>query len=318
MMSDAALEPMTLAAEDSAARDAALDVNRSFLIQAPAGSGKTALLMQRFLALLAGVDRPERIVAMTFTRKAAAEMRERIIEALHTAAAGTPGSSPHERRTHELACAALAQDARLGWQVAAHPARLQIHTIDALCASLVRQAPLASRLGAAPHFEERAAPLYRHAAEEALRSAAPGDRAWETLLRHIDNDAQRTIDLLADMLAKREQWLRELPFAADESLRQRLEATLGAETAGELAALHDAFPARLTAELPAVERYAAESLEQTGEAPELAGLLRACAETGGLPPTTPEALHHWRGLANWLLRACGEPAHRALPAACAL
>ena len=105
---------------------------------------------------------------------------------------------------------------------------------------------------------ERAAPLYRHAAEEALRSAAPGDRAWETLLRHIDNDAQRTIDLLADMLAKREQWLRELPFGADESLRQRLEATLGAETAGELAALHDAFPARLAAALPAVERYAAD------------------------------------------------------------
>src|SRR5215472_9370959 len=119
-MSEPGLDPATLAAEDTAARDAALDITRSFLIQAPAGSGKTALLMQRFLALLARAERPEAIVAMTFTRKAAAG--------------------------------------------------LQIHTIDALCASLVRQAPLASRLGAVPGFEEHAMQLYRRAADEALRS----------------------------------------------------------------------------------------------------------------------------------------------------
>jgi ATP-dependent exoDNAse (exonuclease V) beta subunit len=81
--------------DDTAARERALDATRSFLVQAPAGSGKTELLIQRFLMLLAHVDRPERIVAMTFTRKAAGEMRERVIEALRDAAAGHPVALPH-------------------------------------------------------------------------------------------------------------------------------------------------------------------------------------------------------------------------------
>ena len=94
-------------AEDAEARERALDVSRSFLVQAPAGSGKTELLIQRFLALLAHVDRPERVVAMTFTRKAAGEMRERIVTALAQAKAGLPPAKPHERLTFDLAAKAL-------------------------------------------------------------------------------------------------------------------------------------------------------------------------------------------------------------------
>src|SRR5215470_17964495 len=95
---------------DAAARSAALDPARSFIVQAPAGSGKTELLIQRYLRLLATVESPEQVVAITFTRKAAAEMRRRVQQALRAAAAGESAATDHAATTRALARAVIERD----------------------------------------------------------------------------------------------------------------------------------------------------------------------------------------------------------------
>ena len=59
---------------DQSQRDQALDISDSFIVQAPAGSGKTELLTQRYLKLLSIADEPETILAITFTNKAVDEL----------------------------------------------------------------------------------------------------------------------------------------------------------------------------------------------------------------------------------------------------
>jgi ATP-dependent exoDNAse (exonuclease V) beta subunit len=184
---------------DQAERERALDPSRSFIVQAPAGSGKTSLLVRRFLGLLEKTSKPEEVLAITFTKKAAAEMRKRVLEKLHA----TP---------------ALAQWAG----EIAH--RLRIETIDAFCLSLARQLPVPAQFGVAPGIAEDPRPLYR---EAAWRVAAAFEHpAVARLLAHLDNNVGSVVALVAGMLAKRDQWLRKTGRAPT---REELEAAFAAE-----------------------------------------------------------------------------------------
>ena len=67
---------------DQTQRDEALDITQSYIVQAPAGSGKTELLTQRYLKLLSTCSDPENVIAMTFTNKAVDELTERVLSSL--------------------------------------------------------------------------------------------------------------------------------------------------------------------------------------------------------------------------------------------
>ena len=107
---------------DQRQRAQTLDTRQSFLVQAPAGSGKTELLIRRLLKLLAEVDEPEQILAITFTLAATAEMRARVLTALQHAAAGTR----LDQEDVQLAQAALANDQKRGWNLLQQPQRLHL------------------------------------------------------------------------------------------------------------------------------------------------------------------------------------------------
>ena len=95
---------MMIEKDDHLVRQQALDPKQSFIVQAPAGSGKTELLTQRYLTLLAHAQRhPEEIIAITFTRNAASEMRERVLCALEFAMTQPENKENYQQTTWKLA-----------------------------------------------------------------------------------------------------------------------------------------------------------------------------------------------------------------------
>ena len=235
--------------KDQALRDRALDVRTSFIVQAPAGSGKTELLVRRFLKLLATVQKPEEILAITFTKKAAAEMRKRVLERLPNGA----GLS----------------------------SRLRIQTIDAFCTALTRQVPVLARFGAQPEIVEDASELYREAASRVFNELNP---ATEKLLAHLDNNVPLATGLLAQMLNSRDRWLRKTGAAPT---RNELEATLVASRDRLLARAKALYPKATEALARGVLRKDGEWLQRPAAPEELKkipGLREALYALCNMPP----------------------------------
>ncbi|HLJ50444.1 MAG TPA: UvrD-helicase domain-containing protein [Bryobacteraceae bacterium] len=244
---------------DSEARARALDSATSFIVRAPAGSGKTELLIQRYLRLLSLVEAPESILAITFTRKAAAEMRSRVVEALRLARGPRPEQA-HKAITYDLARAVLDVDSAAAWQLIENPARIRIQTIDSLCASIARQMPWVSGLGAMPEIIENASALYAEAARMTLVGEDNPD-AIASLLLHLDNNFERVQSLVAGMLEKRDQWLRHVG-----AMRDQVERCLATIVEEEIAGLRaSAREAGLRAEPDDWREFANELLTQDGK-----------------------------------------------------
>ncbi|HKE95683.1 MAG TPA: UvrD-helicase domain-containing protein [Povalibacter sp.] len=294
---------------DAAARTAALDPRRSFIVQAPAGSGKTELLTQRYLRLLATVEAPEQILAITFTRKAAAEMRSRILLALE-AAAGAPPESAHKRSTWELARAVREADARYQWHLTEHPARLRLQTIDALNASLARRLPVLAATGSSLEPTSDPRPLYEAAGKHLIERLGDHSRVagqLEVLIVHLGNRVDRLVELLSDLLAKRDQWLHPIVRArASEDLRTLLESTLRRVVERHLALLSQGLGSHRQ-ELFELLQYSGRNL-LAGESLDAARrtLLESCLQRSTAPDATSESLATWRAIATMLFKKSGK------------
>ena len=299
---------MNAQAGDAFARQEALDPHRSFIVQAPAGSGKTGLLTQRYLKLLARVSAPEEILALTFTKKAAGEMRERILESLHKARTTPRPAREHEALSWDLASAVLARDARYAWEIEENPARLQVVTIDSLCSRLGHALPILSQFGASPQPVEDASAYYAEAARRTLAHLDKPDSPYQSavahLLLHLDNDLRRVAQQVAELLSRRDKWMRPLVSLIaqggldDDRSRQALEAALERVIDEELQELRAAFPNETLYQLTRVLQDVAARAE--GEHP-----LRLWADRVGLPGALLEDVPYWLSLRDVLLNHKG-------------
>ena len=295
---------------DQAARDRVLVSDRSFIVQAPAGSGKTELLVRRYLRLLEVVSAPEEIVAITFTLKAAAEMRSRIIKALESvkSASSDSGGVPdvNAQEHQRLALRVLKRDEELGWRLISNPARMRVQTIDSFCAGLARQMPVLSKLGGQPETIDDARELYRQAAANTLKfldddvslneKGSTGDPGYagavEILLQHLDNDLPRARDMLAVMLQKRDQWLRHIAGASPD--RHELEDTIRHSIETILIDAFQAFPEDIRPKFVECLAFATENLPGLG------------FEIAEFPEPSVDNLEQWKFIANQCTTQAGE------------
>jgi ATP-dependent exoDNAse (exonuclease V) beta subunit len=194
-------------------RIAALDLRRSILVQAPAGSGKTDLITRRFLRLLADVDDPSQIVAITFTKAAAAEMRHRILAELERAVARDAVPLDADEFSMEaLAARAVERSRQLNWRLLDLASQLRISTIDSFCRDLAIQQPIYSGIGNNLQISERPTELYRKAARVTLEKlGSPAHAALSDAIKDLllwrDNNWKELEELLVKMLGQRDRWM---------------------------------------------------------------------------------------------------------------
>ncbi len=325
------------APSDAPARERAIHADGSVLVQAPAGSGKTTLLAQRYLRLLARVDAPERILALTFTRRAAQEMRERVLSALRAARLETCPVTMN-RETWNLAVAANRHLDSSYLDIARQPSRLRIETIDAFNGWLASQLPLSAGAGPSLQMLVDASTSYREAARRALAHEQNDSfgLAVDRVLALDDQRWRKLVELISEMLKSRDRWLpllagrlqaaSALDAAQLMRVRQHLDEDLQILVARVLIHARDILGAERITALSQLAHGAARRAGATTSA--AADAQAAVAEdfgwrADGTPLRADTAdLARWRGVARLLLTEGGEYRKRltkneGFPAQCA-
>ena len=296
---------------DRRSRSTALDVERSFIVQAPAGSGKTELLIQRYLKLLAIVSHPEEIIAITFTRKAATEMRLRVLAALKHAQGEISSDKAHQCLTIDIAQVVLNRDRELDWKLAEFPHRMRIQTLDGLSAGIARSMPLSSTLGGAPIIlaDTEMQMIYRTAATATfdwLTTSNSMRTAVEQVLVHLDNNTGIYIEYVARMLESRDQWLTFIASGASgkenmEVVREKLEQRITNLIRERLKWVRKLIPSDLIDQLLRLTAYAAKNIRKNDPNHPLTAI-GTLIELPGIDPTSTEI---WRNIVDLLLTKAG-------------
>ena len=298
-------------------RERALDVGQSWIVEAPAGSGKTGLLIQRYLKLLDDemVEKPEQVLAITFTKKAAAEIRDRVLGELESARLGLAlkRGDAFERESRRLAEAVWRRDTALGWGLLESPRRLKIQTIDSVCGEIAASLPVLSGSGGGQAPVTDAMRLYRMAAKRTLMQLGGVDAALNESLRmvllHRDGNLEECETLLAEMLHLRDQWGRLIPLREQELddafldgvVLPKLERALELAVCGGLSQLAQSVPADFLQELAAL----ASSLALNDPYEREVSPLAACAGRGVPGLECAEDLAHWRALIHLTVTPSG-------------
>lgn len=280
---------------DKNSRIAALSVEKSFIVQAPAGSGKTSLLVQRFINLLNICEFPEECLAITFTKKAALEMRNRVLFTLENLIKSNQYPKEH-----------------IYLRVLEDPNKLQILTIDAFSLSLIRKMPLLSKCWINFSISEDPKLLYREAVEqllstvETLKSDPDDLKNLIKLLEYFSNDYELIIELLINLLSKREQWLPlivPIKLSTDFKIRNFLEDNLKSAIEEILIGLSKYLPSKIQqAEILSLAKYAANNIDD---------LTNPIIDCKNLSDTWPlpsyKNLSLWKGIRELLLTKDGKP-----------
>ncbi len=298
---------MTSPLQDEQARKEALNIQTSHIVQAPAGSGKTELLIQRYLKLLANVEKPERILAMTFTRKAAGEMKKRVLKALDHARNPKPPSSSHEKTTWEIARQAFKHDEQQGWRILDNPQRLKIQTIDSFCTSLTKQTPLLSGMGSLLEITENASDLYRETAHQVLamvENESNTGLAVRAILKRLENSKARFLDHIVKLLNKRDQWMISF-FENAEEYRSRddQERILSELVESILKECYETIDQPFKTELFQLALYSGNNIAADNPDDPLACL----AKLQEFPKPSADQLPFWKALVSMVLTASNTP-----------
>lgn len=298
------------------ARRQALDVHRSWIVEAPAGSGKTGLLIQRFLKLLAdeSVEQPEQVLAITFMVEATTEMRDRIVSQLERATRPDDSKSGFDRETRALAQTVMQRDAQLGWELLDHPRRLNIRTIDSICGEIAHLLPVLSGGGGRLFPIEDATLLYHEAARQTLMQLGGEDAALNealtTLMLHRDGSLVDCEQLLAEIIELRNQWGEFIPLTGaalddtrlDEIVRPRLQRVLEQAISAELTEFASSLPPGVLQDLAALAGEMGYARGCNGKPSPIA----SCAGIYTAPLETAAQLDRWRALVHLLIKKDGQ------------